>query len=209
MPHIGVDESGKGDYFGYLVVAAALVDSETEKKLRELKVRDSKALLDSAAVKLSSKIKKICSYDIVRISPEKYNSLYKKFGNLNRLLAWAHARSIENLLSRAAADYVISDKFADEELLKKALLDKGKTVEIRQIVRAESDMAVAAASILARAEFLRTLRVLSREAGYALPKGATHVDEAAGFILKNYGEEGLSKLAKMHFRITKRLLKGA
>ena len=206
MPHIGVDEAGKGDYFGYLVVAAVYVDDEAEKKLRALRVKDSKLLLDSPATKLAAEIRKTCLYDIVKISPEKYNLLYKKFKNLNKMLAWGHAKAIENLLPKTKAEYVITDKFGDEKFLKDALMEKGKAIRVDQVVKAESDIAVAAASVLARAEFLRTLRVLSREVGHVLPKGSTHVQDAGKFILKNYGEEGLSKLAKMHFRITKKLL---
>lgn len=205
MSHIGVDESGKGDYFGYLVVAAVYVDDTTERKLKDLKVKDSKLLLDSTALKLAAAIKKICKHDIVKISPEKYNSLYKKFNNLNKILAWAHSRAIENMLSKVSPDFVIADKFADEKVLNAVLMEKGQKVKIIQMIRAESDIAVAAASVLARAEFLKTLRGLSREIGHVLPKGAAHVEEAAKYIIENYGEEGLSKIAKMHFRITKRL----
>lgn len=207
MPHIGVDESGKGDYFGYLVVAAVCVDEASENRLKALRIRDSKLLLDSTTLKLAGTIKKLCRHDIVKISPEKYNSLYGKFKNLNKILAWAHARSIENILSDVSTDFVVVDKFADEKVLNAALMEKGRKARIVQMVRAESDIAVAAASVLARAEFLRTLRGLSREVGHVLPKGATHVEDAARYIVKNYGEEGLSKLAKMNFRTTKRILK--
>ncbi len=207
MSHIGVDESGKGDYFGYLVVAAVYVDDQTERKLKDLKVKDSKLLSDPAALKLAAAIKKLCKHDIVKISPEKYNSLYKKFDNLNKILAWAHSRAIENMLSKVSPDFVVADKFADEKVLNAVLMEKGRKAKIIQTVRAESDIAVAAASVLARAEFLKTLRGLSREIGHVLPKGATHVEGAAKYIIENYGEEGLSKIAKMHFRITKRILK--
>ena len=208
MSHIGVDESGKGDYFGYLVVAAVYVDDTMEKKLKELKVKDSKLLIDSTALKLAKEIKKICKYDIVKISPEKYNPLYKKFNNLNTILAWAFARSIENLLSTPLKpEFIITDKFGDEKFLEDALMEKGRKVKILQMIKAESDIAVAAASVLARAEFLQTLRALSREIGYVLPKGATHVEEAAKHIIQNYGIEGLSAIAKMHFRTTKKILK--
>ncbi len=160
---IGVDESGKGDYFGYLVVAGVMIDDTAEKKLAALKVKDSKKLLDFTVTKLARDIKKICKYDIVKISPEKYNQLYKKFGpkGLNKLLAWGHARVIENLVKKNSCDYVISDKFGDERYLKSALMENGKKIKLIQQVRAESDMAVAAASILARAEFLKTLKRLS------------------------------------------------
>ena len=206
MKHIGVDESGKGDYFGYLVVAGVLVDSSSEKTLKELGVKDSKMLKDSSVLKLSTGIRKICKYDIVRISPEKYNKLHGKFKNLNKLLAWGHAQVIENLLQKNDADHVITDKFGDEKYLKDALKEKGKKVKLIQKIKAESDMAVAAASVLARAEFLRTLKMLSMEVGYSLPKGATHVEEAAKELVKKYDESVLDFVAKKHFKTTKRVL---
>lgn len=204
---IGVDEAGKGDYFGYLVVAAVAVDKEKEKKLKELKIRDSKKMFDSTVRRKATQIKKICEHEIIRISPEKYNVLHKKFGNLNKLLAWAHARAIENLLKKTEAKHVISDKFEDRDLVKKALFDKGKKVNFIQKVRAEEDLAVAAASVVARAEFLNTLRQLSLMIGYKLPKGATHVEDAARQMVKRHGKDILEKIAKTHFRTTKRVLK--
>ena len=206
MKWIGVDEAGKGDYFGYLVVAGVVVDDAAAEKLRELRVRDSKSVSDLSVMKLSVQIKKICKHDILRISPEKYNQLYKKFKSLNKLLAWGHARVIENLLAKNKVDFVITDKFGEEKLLESALFEKGRKAVIHQRIRAESDMAVAAASILARAEFLRTLKHLSLEVGYKLPKGATHVEPAAKELVKKYDESVLDFTAKKHFKTTKRVL---
>lgn len=213
--HIGVDESGKGDYFGYLVVAGVVVDDESKKRLKELGVKDSKMLSDSVVAKLSTSIKKICkegSVNIVRISPEKYNLLQKKFKNLNALLAWGHAQVIENLLQKNKVDHIIVDKFADENYMKDAIGEKEKRgkitqkVKLIQNIRGESDIAVAAASIIARTEFLRTLKQLSMEVGYSLPKGATHVEEAARELVKKYDEKVLNFVAKKHFKTTKRVL---
>ena len=204
--HAGVDEAGKGDYFGYLVVAGVIIDAASEKTLKELGVKDSKKLSDSSVSKLSTQIRKICKHDIVRISPEKYNTLQKKFKNLNKLLAWGHAQVIENLLQKNNVGYVITDKFGDEKYLNDALKEKGKKINIIQKIRAEEDMAVAAASILARAEFLRTLKMLSMEVAYSLPKGATHVEETARELVKKYDESVLNFVAKKHFKTTKRVL---
>ena len=206
MKWAGVDEAGKGDYFGYLVVAGVLIDDAAAHKLKEMGVKDSKRLSDSSVSKLAAKIKKICKHDIVRISPEKYNTLYKKFKSLNKLLAWGHARVIENLLEKNEIDMIITDKFGDENFLKKTLFEKGKKAKIQQRVRAESDIAVAAASILARAEFLRTLKMLSMEIGFSLPKGATHVEESAKQLVGKHGEGILDFIAKRHFKTTKRVL---
>ena len=206
MKWIGIDEAGKGDYFGYLVVAGVLVDDEKAAKLKALGVKDSKLLSDLAVSKLAPMIKKVCKHDIVKISPEKYNVLYKKFKSLNKLLAWGHARAIENLLEKNQVDLVVTDKFGDESFLKKTLFAHGKKAKIEQKVRAESDPAVAAASILARAEFLKTLRKLSLEVGHVLPKGATHVEETAKLLVGKDGEQILDFIAKRHFKTTKRVL---
>lgn len=206
MRRIGVDEAGKGDYFGYLVIAAVYVDDEN--RLRALGVKDSKKLLDAKIAVLAKEIKKICKYDVVKISPEKYNQLHKKFRfNLNKLLAWGHARAIENMLSKVKCDFVITDKFGEERFVNEALMEKGRKARIEQRINGESDIAVAAASILARDEFLKTLRALGREVGFVLPKGATHVEEAAKQLVKKYGKEVLNFVAKTHFKITKRVLK--
>ncbi len=205
MGHIGVDESGKGDYFGYLVVAAVYVD-DNEKLLKEMGVRDSKKITDLKIAEMDKNIRKICKYEIVKISPEKYNIIYKKFKSLNKLLAWGHARAIENLLQKVNCDLVITDKFGEERFLKETLFEKGKKVKIIQRVRAEDDVAVAAASIIARAEFLRTLRQLGRDVGLVLPKGATHVEPTAKQLVQKHGKEILDKVAKVHFKITKQVM---
>jgi ribonuclease HIII len=205
---IGTDESGKGDYFGYLVVAAVFVDRATEAALNELHVRDSKRVSDAPAARLAVEIRRLCPHEVVRISPAKYNELHATMGNVNRLLAWAHARAIENLLERQACRVVISDQFGDEEYLRSALMAKGKQVRLVQMPRAEADLAVAAASILARAEFLATLRRLSDEAGIPLPKGATHVLEAARQVAAKGGRDLLGRVAKLHFRTTQQVLSG-
>jgi len=202
---IGVDEAGKGDYFGYLVIAGVVLESKKEDKLKSLGVKDSKLLSDMAVHKIASMIKKECEYDIVKISPERYNQLYTKFKSLNKLLAWGHARVIKTLLEKTNCSLAISDKFGDENLINDQL--KGTDIELVQKIHAEADTAVAAASILARDEFLNTLRKLGREVGIVLPKGSTHVKAAAEELLKKYDKNILSVVAKLHFKITKQIMK--
>lgn len=201
---IGVDESGKGDYFGPLVVAACYVGPE---HLAELEgVKDSKKLTDAQALKLSLYIKRVCPHALVIIGPAKYNELYSKFANLNRLLAWGHARAIEDILGKVECDHVISDQFADPAGLKRALMEKGRAVRLESRVRAEADIAVAAASILARAEFLRRLKALGDQWEVTLPKGAgTPVDQAARQFVAQKGRENLGQVAKLHFKTTQKL----
>jgi len=202
--HIGVDESGKGDYFGPLVIAACYVGPE---HLSELEgVKDSKKLSDPVALRLAASIRRVCPCSVVAIGPKKYNELYTKFKNLNRLLAWGHARAIENVLDIRPCGLAISDQFADPFGLRRALFEKGKQVELRSLVRAESDIAVAAASILARAEFLNRLKRLSDEFGVCLPKGATNVVPVARKFLALHGPNRLEEVAKLHFKTTEQVL---
>jgi ribonuclease HIII len=204
---IGSDEAGKGDYFGPLVIAAVLVDSTALEPLWQLGVKDSKRLADASVERLAVQIRGCCVHAIVAIGPEKYNYLYSKIQNLNRLLAWGHARAIENILNRKEASYALADQFGDENFLVSALMSKGRTIQVRQETRAESDIAVAAASILARREFLRRLGQLSAKYHIELPKGASPaVIQAGKEFITRYGSERLKEVAKIHFRTTRSVL---
>jgi ribonuclease HIII len=204
---IGIDESGKGDYFGPLVIAGVYVAREQEEPLRAAGVRDSKALSDKKVAAFAEQIRVLCPFTIVAIGPERYNSLQTSFKNLNHLLAWGHARAIENLLEKVPCNRVVADQFGDERFLKNALLAKGRTVTLIQKPRAEEEIAVAAASIIARAEFLRRLQELSSRYGIALPKGASDTVITAGKeFVRRHGKETLSQVAKLHFRTTASVL---
>lgn len=205
--HIGTDESGKGDYFGPLVIAAFFCPDGQEGVLAELGVRDSKTISDKKALDLSETLKSGYVHCIVTVGPEKYNELYAKLRNLNRLLAWGHARAIENILERIDAGRAVTDQFGDEKLVRQALLQKGRMIDLEQRPRAESDPAVAAASILARAEFLRRIAALSRDWGVSLHKGAgPPVEASAAAFLAKHGAEALGKVAKLHFKTTQKVL---
>ncbi|MCP2519475.1 ribonuclease HIII [Candidatus Aminicenantes bacterium AC-335-K20] len=206
---IGTDESGKGDYFGPLVVAGVYVKSENdEKNLKNIGVRDCKRISDRRIIEIAEIIKKNFIYSIVLIGPEKYNELYKKMRNLNRILAWAHSRVIENILNKVDCNYVITDQFADEKYILNTLMEKGKKVFIEQQPKAEEDIAVASASVLARAEFLVKLDSLSKEIDVQLLKGSSSgVKKLAKEILLTKGEKVLNKIAKLHFRITQEIKK--
>lgn len=202
---IGVDESGKGDYFGPLVIAACYVADEHLAELEE--VRDSKKLTDAKSLQLDVVIRRTCPHAVIAIGPQKYNELYERMRNLNKMLAWGHARAIENVLEKQQCDLVISDQFADPAGLKRALFEKGRTVELISMVRAEADTAVAAASILARAEFLRRLKALGEEIGTSLPKGAgPQVVEVAQSLGRQGGLPTLGRVAKLHFKTTQQAL---
>jgi ribonuclease HIII len=208
---IGSDESGKGDYFGPLVVAAFFMPEGQEEVLRELGVKDSKRTTDARCREIAATLKSAYPcHSVVAVGPEKYNELWAKLRNLNRLLAWAHARAIENVLERVPAGKAVTDQFGDERFVRQALLKKGREIELVQMPRAEEDPAVAAASILARAEFLSRLRFLSKDVGAELPKGASaQVEAAAVKLVREKGPAVLDKVAKTHFKTTVRVLAAA
>ncbi len=205
--YIGIDESGKGDYFGPLVIAGVYVSPELEGYLREAGVRDSKSLSDTKVSALSTHIRQSCPHEIVAIGPERYNSMYTSFKNLNKLLAWGHARTIENLLERVSCDRVVVDQFGAARFLNTALMEKGRCAQITQLPRAEVETAVAAASIVARAEFLRRLQSLGREYGMTLPKGASTVIATGKKFVRRHGPDALGQVAKLHFRTTAKILR--
>lgn len=210
LPRVGVDESGKGDFFGPLCVAGVYVNAAIIERWKDAGVRDSKQISSDARIlKIADAIRDTpgCVSTVVPIGNEAYNRLYAKMRSVNAVLAWGHARVIENLmLQRHRMDpppvRAISDQFAaQKETVAKALMSLGREVELIQRHKAESDIAVAAASILARAEFVSRLAKLEKQVGCALPKGASAaVDAAAKTVLEKHGVDGLSKVAKMHFR---------
>jgi len=212
VPLIGTDESGKGDYFGPLVTAAVYVDAYSKKLLEESGIKDSKKISDKKIKILAEVIKNICSrkYSVIEVSPEKYNLLYDRFQNekknLNTLLAWTHAKAIEETLDKVDCENVLSDKFGDEKFILSKLQEKGKRINLRQEHKAENNIAVAAASILARDRFLERMEKLSSEFHVILLKGASKqvVDQAKKLVEIN-GKDILRRIAKLHFKTTKQI----
>jgi ribonuclease HIII len=204
---IGVDESGKGDYFGPLVIAGVHADASGVKLLHELNIRESKRISDQRALRLAPLIASKLKTKIVIVGPEKYNMLYDGMGNLNKILAWGHARVIENILSEVPCRKVVLDQFGDESLVRNALMKKGRTIELEQMHRAESDIVVAAASVVARGKFLARLQRLSKTFRIELPKGASNnvIDVGRRFV-EERGIHQLTKVAKLHFKTTQQIL---
>jgi ribonuclease HIII len=210
-PHFGIDESGKGDVFGPLVIAGAYVDPAIARHWRSAGVQDSKAIGTDARIRELARLILATPgavTSVVVIGPERYNALYEKFRNLNRLLAWGHARVIENLLElKPECPRALSDQFANPRLIKSALMEKGRGIELEQRTKAESDPAVAAASILARAQFVDWLSKQSRVLGVTLPKGASpSVKAVGGDLVRRDGPEILGKVAKLHFKTVHEIL---
>lgn len=209
-PHIGVDESGKGDFFGPLVIAGAYVDKNMAQKLLDMGVMDSKRIGSDARIyALASDMRAAgVKHEVIVIGPERYNELYLKFANLNKLLAWGHARVIENLLERVPdCPRALSDQFANPRVLQSALQERGKSIILEQRTKAESDPAVAAASIFAREKFVQWLAAGVNKFSIPLPKGVSSaVKENARKIGRLYGREALATVAKMHFKTAAEVL---
>lgn len=201
IAHIGTDESGKGDFFGPLVIAGVLADEKAAEYFKELGIKDSKKLSDKKMLMLAGEIKKTSPHSIIAISNSKYNELYANIKNLNKLLAWGHARVIENILEKNRCEYALSDKFGDESLIESALMKNGRTIRLEQMCKAESDIAVAAASVLARATFVEKMQAMEDNYGLKFQKGCSGLvkNVAAEFIGK-YGKDRLKEVCKAHFK---------
>jgi len=204
-PHFGVDESGKGDFFGPLVISGVYVDRGIGRKLLDAGVVDSKRIGSDTRIRaLADTIRKtsLGLVETVLIGPAKYNELYEKFGNLNKLLGWGHARVIENLVAKKpACPRSLSDQFADARVISASLLKHGRKIAIEQRPRAESDIAVAAASIVAREAFINWLERKSKELGIRLERGVSpSVKDTARKLVEMNGPDALREVAKVHFR---------
>lgn len=211
-PHMGVDESGKGDFFGPLVIAAAYVDEPIANDLRAMNVRDSKTITtDRAARDLARRIRERLGdrFTVVSIGPSAYNRLYTTMGSVNRILAWGHAKCIENLLEKVPeCPRALSDQFGPERQIQAALQKRGRKIKLDQRPRAESDVAVAAASILARDGFLSAMEKLGQSVETKLPKGASEkVRAVATELVQKRGGRIFLDVAKCHFKTTDDVLK--
>ena len=209
-PTIGSDETGKGDYFGSLVVAGCLVGPDDVAYLREIGVRDSKQLSDGSIEVLEGKILDRIPTEVVELPPPEYGRLHAQTKNVNVILGEAHAEVIRKL-KQAHPDCkrAVVDKFGREDQVLGPLGDVADGMVIKQMPRAEANPAVAAASIVARAVFVRSLRRLSDECGVDLLPGASApVEEVAHKVAAVGGRDLLATVAKMHFKTTERILPG-
>ncbi len=210
-PHMGIDESGKGDFFGSLVACAVYVDPDLAHAMQEIGVKDCKLLSDKSVFIIGHKTRQLLGpkrFAMVAIGPEAYNRLYAKMRNVNTLLAWAHARCIENLLENVPdCPRAVADQFGAKQLIERALMKKGRSIKLDQHHKAESDIAVAAASVLAREAFLRGLGKLGETYGIQTHKGASEqVKTSAIELVRKSGPEILLKTCKCHFRTADQVL---
>lgn len=212
VSHIGVDEVGKGDYFGPLVVVSCFVDEEFFKKVKAIGVGDSKKFSDSRILKMYEEMKEYPYYYPSIVSPEEYNRLIKETGNVAILLAKQHSKVIEMALEdlrrkKIECKKVVIDQFSSKQnRVKDELGTLGKGVEFEQYHKGESDIAVACASVFARAIFLEEMEKMSNEYYFDFPKGASHVIEQGKEFVKRYGADELGKVAKVSFKTTRKLV---
>lgn len=209
-PRIGVDEAGKGDFFGPLCIAAVYAGNESIDRLLQIGVKDSKKMTDDAIKKMAATIRATVPHQIVRIGPAKYNELYEKFPNLNYFLAWGHATAIESLSKATGCLSAHIDQFTKDPLVEKALKQKKLSIDLKKSTKGESDPVIAAASILARDSFVQGMEILSQSIGWKLPKGASsHVIEAGKKLLREKGVSIFEQIAKKHFKTLDEILKNA
>jgi ribonuclease HIII len=204
-PHFGIDESGKGDFFGPLVIAGAYVDGDSARRLLDGGVMDSKRITSAAKIsKLAGTIRATrgVASEVICISPKRYNEIYESFRNLNELLAWGHAKVIAGLAAKVpGCPRALSDQFANPRVLQRALAKQGVEIDLEQKTKGESDVAVAAASILARERFVGWLKEAEGEWGAEFPLGAgPQVDSAGKRFLEERSVAELRSVAKVHFR---------
>jgi ribonuclease HIII len=209
-PRLGIDEAGKGDYFGPLVVAGVRITRvETARRLPKIGVRDSKEIRASGIRQISGRILEAVGQNnvhVVSLAPAEYESRRSAAGNVNRLLGELDAGIIGELVG--GVDVVVVDEFArSARSYLEPSVPAGVRLEVR--TRAEDDAAVAAASIVARARQLEEIDRLSELVGFRLPLGATHVVEAGRRVVRELGEEGLAEVTKVHFATTRRVLEKA
>lgn len=201
---VGADEAGKGDYFGPLVVAACALTPEVEAFLDDVPLDDSKTLSDQQVREAADHLRPILPHEIISIGPKRYNEMYASFGNLNTLLAWAHAKAILAVVDSSGCSRVLLDRFCDESVVRRALGSRAGDVLLETRPRAEENPAVAAASIFARNAFLAGLARLRHVAGRPLPKGAgAPVLKAGRALIADRGRAILNDVAKLHFKTTR------
>lgn len=209
-PHFGIDESGKGDFFGPLVIAGVYTNAEITRSLIKAGITDSKKITTPAKIRQLAAVIKATpgiEFDVIALRPEKYNELYASFKNLNRMLAWGHATVIEELVRKKPdCPRALSDQFARAEVLQRALKQKNITLTLDQRTKGESDTAVAAASILARERFIDWMDGATKKVGFKIPLGASATVVTAGkTLVQTHGAEALGKFAKLHFKTTQQV----
>ena len=212
QPHIGVDEVGKGDYFGPLVVVACYVNNEFADKISQLGFDDSKKFADHKIEKLYNHVKDYPYYYPSIVDPAEYNDLVNENGNVSIVLAKQHSKCIEMGLKDlkekgVPCQSVVIDQFSSSKnRILNELGELGRKVNVNQFHRGESDIAVAAASIIARGIFIEEFKKMDGKYNFNFPKGASNVIDSGLSFIQKHGREELRNVAKVGFKTTNRIL---
>jgi ribonuclease HIII len=197
---IGADETGKGEWYGPLVIVAVGMRPDNLIDYRLAGVKDSKSLSKRKIRKLSERLlnDENIRFEKVVLNPETYNDLYIEFSkedkNLNDLMAWGHSKAIGDLLKRLKSEdqkiEIIIDKFDFDKLDKRLEKIKAPNIKILQKTKGESEIPVAIAAILAKQFFENEVVRLNEEYDLNLKKEDP----------KDISKETLYKVAKVHFK---------
>lgn len=207
MHWIGTDEAGKGDYFGPLVVAAFFVNQEDVTEIRKIGATDCKLLTDKKTIEIAEILidRFRNQFEIYTLTPPDYNKMMyqciKQNKNLNHMLAYLHSSVINKLYDKHKnTELILTDQFSTKDIISPLLVDGARQI-FTQRTKAESDVAVAVASILARYYFLLSMDAMSAAHQTTFPKGATNVINF-GVQLCKENSTILFETAKLHFKTT-------
>ncbi len=212
VAHMGVDEVGKGDYFGPLVVVGCFLTEEFSNKVKLLGFADSKKFSDEKITKLFNMVRDYPYYYSSIVNPKEYNEMTVKYRNASLLLAKQHSLVIENGLmdlknKGVECNYVVIDQFSTaKSRVTNELGELGKMCKLIQFHKGESDIAVATASIIARGIFIEEWEKMNKKYDFHFPKGASNVVDNAKLFVSNFGQEELNNVAKVSFKTTKEVL---
>lgn len=214
MSVLGSDETGTGDYFGPVTVAAVYVPATKIELIHELGVKDSKMLTDDYMRRIAPDLRAACVHSVLVLRNEKYNKIQAKGYSQGKIKAMMHNQALGHVLTKMVPekpDHILIDQFAERGVYYNYLKNEREVVRENVLFSTKAEqlhVAVATASILARASFLKEMDRLSEEAGMELLKGASgKVDLMAARIWKQQGEEKLRTMTKWHFANTEKARK--
>ncbi len=211
---LGSDETGTGDFFGPITVAACFVSSDQIELVKELGVKDSKQLTDAYMQQIAEDLKHVVKYSVVTLDVAKYNDIQSQGWSQGKIKAVLHNEALQDVLDQmhpVVPDHILIDQFAQRSTYYNYLKDESNIVRDRVLFSTKAEnlhVSVATASILARVAFLEAMDELSAKAGVTLPKGAgPRVDQIACQVIRKKGESFLQSITKVHFANTQKALK--
>lgn len=208
---LGSDETGTGDFFGPITVAACYVPAQQVELAKELGVKDSKQLTDDYMRKIAPDLKAAFTYSVLTLDNEKYNQVQAQGWSQGKIKALLHNQALKHVLRKMAPEKpeaILIDQFAERGIYYRHIAQEPDIIRENVLFSTKAEnlhVSVACASIIARVAFLEEMDRLSTVAGVSLPKGAgAIVDKAAAKILLSRGEAFLKSITKAHFANTKK-----